>query len=245
MGIIIPILLLQKHIISHHIIPFTFIYVLTPLVLFLILFIITEMGYGNEEQSGLEILWRLTYAYVPLALAAHLAYQIQFLPVVHNFLFSVLLSPSIEANIVIYSKTLFSLFKIVYLFFEFIIFFKIITYIIVAFKKVGEKKSGILKPLLSSGIVSVALYFLPKINIYIFSLLRPVAESTNIVYNIPLFHIFQIMLLLAGMIFSFYCLFRILKKYMDSNRKNNKILLASHFLFIVFYSIIISVLLIV
>lgn len=244
MGIIIPILLMQKHIISHNIIPFTLIYAVTPCILLFILWIITEMGYGNKEQSGSEILWRLTYAYVPLALAAHIAYQIQFLPVVHNFLFSVLLSPSIEANIVIYSKTLFSLFKIMYFFFEFIIFFKVITHIILAFKNIKLEGGSFVKPLVNSGIVSMALYFLPRINTYIFSLLHPAAESTTIVYSIPLFHVFQIMLLLVGMLFSFYCLFRIFKKYMASNLKRYRVLLTSHFIFIVFYTIIVSFLLI-
>ena len=131
-----------------------------------------------------------------------------------------------------------------YLFFEFIIFFKVITHIILAFKNSKLEGGSFVKPLVNSGIVSMTLYFLPKINTYIFSLLHPAAESTTIVYSIPLFHVFQIMLLLVGMLFSFYCLFRIFKKYMASHLKSKRALLTSHFLFIVFYTIIVSFLLI-
>jgi transcriptional regulator with AAA-type ATPase domain len=247
MGILIPILLMHKHIIGNRVLPFTLIYVLTPLVLLFILWLITEMGFKSKEQAGWEFLWRLTYAYVPLALTAHIAYQLQFLPIVNNFLFSVLLSTSISENIVVYSKTLFYLFKIIYFLFEFIVFFKIITYIILTFKEIDlkESKISLLKPLLSSAIVGIILYFLPKINSYIFSLLRPTSDARDIVYSIPLFHVFQIILMLSGIILSFYCLFRILKKYKEANLKSNNILMTYHFLFMVSYSIIVLYLLIV
>jgi transcriptional regulator with AAA-type ATPase domain len=247
MGILIPILLMHKHIIGDGVLPFTFIYVLTPIVLLFILWFITETGFKSKDQAGWEFLGRLIYAYVPLALTAHIAYQIQFLPIINNFLFSVILTTSISENIVVYGKTLFFLFKIVYLFFEFIVFFKIITYIILTFKEINLKESRIslLKPLLSSVIVGVILYFLPKINSYIFNLLRPAPDAKDKVFNIPLFHVFQIMLMLFGIILSFYCLFRILRKYKESNLKSNKILTASHFLFMVCYSIVVLYLLII
>jgi hypothetical protein len=247
MGILIPILMMQKHIIGHAIVPFTLIYVITPFILLFTLSLITEMGFKSKEQAGWEFLSRLTYAYVPLALMAHIAYQIQFMPVIKNLLFSILLTSSISANIAIYSKTLFSLFKIIYFFFEIIIFLKLIGYIILTFKEIDlkESKISLIKPFLGSIIVGITLYFLPKLNVYIFSLLRPAAEAKDLVYSIPLFHVFQIMLMLLGIILSFYCMFRILKKYKESNLKSNKILMISHFLFMVFYSIIILFLLII
>ena len=247
LGILIPILLMHKKIISQGIFPFTFIYIFSPMVLLFILWVIAETGFKNMDQAGWEILWRTTYAYVPLALTAHIAYQIQFLPIVNNFLFSVLLSPSISANIVIYSETLFNLFKIIYLFFEFILFFKLILYILGEFKGIDfkESKVRVLKPLLGSVLVSITLYFLPRINAYIFSLVRPRTEATNIVYNIPLFHVFQILLMGLGFIFSFFCMFRILKRYRDSNPRGNKVLLSFHLLFMLFYSVMILFLLIV
>ena len=114
MGILIPILMMQKHIINHSIVPFTLIYLLIPFVLLFVLWLITEIGFKSKEQAGWEFLSRLTYAYVPLALTAHIAYQIQFVPIIKNLLFSILLTSSISANIVIYSKTLYTLFKIIY-----------------------------------------------------------------------------------------------------------------------------------
>ena len=177
---------------------------------------------------------------------AHIAYQIQFLPIVNNFLFSVLLSPSISANIVIYSNTLFLLFKTVYILIEIVIYIKIITYIILAFKEIDFKdtKASLLKPILGSIIVSITLYFLPMINNYIFSILTPKADSTNIVYSIPLFHFFQVLLFLPGIILSFFCLYRILKRYKASNTKGNRLILTSHFLFMSLYSFIILFLLV-
>jgi len=247
MGILIPILLVHKQIIGHGIIPFTLLFIASPVALLGILWGITRMGFRSEEYAAGEVLWRLTYAYVPLALTAHIAYQLQFLPIVSNFLFSVLLSPSISTNIVIYSKTLFNMFKVVYLLFEFILFFKIIAYIVISFTKVDLKAGwgGFLKPLTSTVVTGIAISFLPWINAYIFSLVRPAAESTTVVYSIPLFHVFQIMLFIPGIILSLYALVRILGKYRDVNRRGNKLLATSHFLFMLLYSVIILVLLMV
>ena len=122
-----------------------------------------------------------------------------------------------------------------------------IMYIILTFKEIDLKESRIslLKPLLSSVIVGIILYFLPKINSYIFSLLRPASDAKDKVFNIPLFHVFQTMLMTFGIILSFYCLFRILRKYKEANMKSNKILTTFHFLFMISYSIIVLYLLIV
>ncbi|MBN2374629.1 sigma 54-interacting transcriptional regulator [bacterium] len=247
LGILIPILLLKKHIITHHILPFTMIYLFTPLVILFALWTITGLGFRGKETPASAILWRSTYAYIPLALTAHIAYQLQFLPVVDNLLFSVLLSPSISANIVIYSKTMFYLFKAVYLFFEFIIYFKLVTFVMLEFKKSSLKtaRRHLIKPITVSLIIGATLYFLPKINSHIFSLLRPKAESTNIVYSIPLFHIFQLMLMISGIILSIYCMFRILNKYKDQNLKKNKALIGSHLLFMILYSLVLLILLVI
>ncbi|MGA1794785.1 MAG: sigma 54-interacting transcriptional regulator [bacterium] len=247
MGILIPILLVHQHIIGHAIIPFTLLFIAAPIALLGILWGITRLGFKGEEYTAGDVLWRLTYAYVPLALTAHIAYQLQFLPIVNNFLFSVLLSPSISANIVIYSKTLFNLFKVVYLLFEFIVFFKIIAYIVVSFTRVDLKEGwgGLLKPLAVTLFTGTILSLLPRINAHIFSLLQPAAESTTVVYSIPLFHVFQIVLFVPGIILSFYVMVRILKKYRDANQRSNTLLAASHFLFMLLYSVIILLLLMV
>jgi len=240
--------MMHKQIIRHSIITFTMFYILAPAILLLILWAITEWGFESHDYSGKDVLWRSTYAYVPLILTAHIAYQLQFLPIVNNFLFSVLLSPSISANIVIYTQTLFYLFKTVYYLIEFVVFLKLIAYVILTFKKIDlkERKSSLIKPILTSLIVGIAIYYIfDKVNHYIFSLVRPVVESTNFVYSIPLFHVFQLIILVLGIILSFFCMFRIMKNYRECNLKSHKILLASHILLMVGYSLLVFVLLVV
>ncbi|MGA1863658.1 MAG: sigma 54-interacting transcriptional regulator [bacterium] len=246
MGVLIPILLMHKHIIGNEVFPFTFIYVLTPFILFFILWLITEMGFKSNDLAGWEFLGRLTYAYVPLALTAHIAFQLQFLPIINNLLFSVILTTSISENIVVYGKTFFFLFKIIYFLFEFLVFFKIITYIILTFKEIDLKESKItlIKPLLVSVIVSIILYFLPNLNSYIFSILRPTSGAKDMVYSIPLFHVFQTLLIFSGILLSLFCMIRILRKYRETNLKSNNVLMGYHFLFMVLYSSIVLYLLI-
>ena len=106
-----------------------------------------------------------------------------------------------------------------------------------------EGWGGLLKPLTVTLVTGTILSLLPRINAYVFSLLQPAAESTTVVYSIPLFHVFQIILFVPGIILSLYVMVRILKKYRDANRRGNKLLATFHFLFMLLYTVIILVLL--
>ncbi|MGA1823545.1 MAG: sigma 54-interacting transcriptional regulator [bacterium] len=238
MSVLVPNLLMEKHIISHAYTLYTAIFLLTPCIILAILWVSAKVGLTNQDISAYDIFWRTTFAYVPLILTAHIAYQIQFFPVVSNLFFSLQLSPSLNANIIVYSKSLFHLVKTMYVIFEFIIYVNLFLYILFKLKELNlkEGKKILYKPALSIILFIAALYFLPLTNKYVFNKLTPIRDQTTIIYNVALFHIIQLLLFCIGIFFSLFSMVKILKKFTDLERKSKKIFLSLHFFYMLVYS---------